>query len=622
MRPLIVLVVAAFFYLGAQLAARLHRDAEISPLERAASAALLGSCTWIAVNWLLSAPHWLNRPALLIAGALAAIVALLLQRRVGQALMPVLGWDARFLLPLTAWLAFLLWRAYVLPIGSADALIYHMPRALLVSRAGGYAFFPGAPDFRINGLGANYELLLADVLAVQRADTIAEWTSILFFALFLLAATALARRWWGEGRYLFAVPYLVAAIPLVVLHAGAIKNDLMTQFFALSAVLWGGRWLTTRRPDDAALCIAALAAGVGTKNHVLLLAGVWGIVFLARGRWSNLVRLAPVALAAFLLLGGVHYISAVRHAGGPGITPAQYGEWHNLWRFPADIFLAPFSSSNDDLVLPWRAETTPWLRYDLYGSHYGQLVTIALPLLALFFIRDRRANAAERYVGFATAALFFFLIMPFAAVPRGFASPFARYVLVFPVVILCATVVPLFAAIERKSARWIVGLMIAATALASLFPIADYAANDKWMPLDYVMTTARAPNRRRYPPMPRRAAMAVDLVAGPLDRVDVHGGHDTYLYPVYGSELRRDVKFIDGPSAIRPDARWVIVDRADDILWRHPLFRSAADWHRYIGRGWPSSDDLAVVKALQHDPRFRPIFYDSSLNQSVFARVH
>ena len=61
---MIVFVVAAFFYLGVQLAARLHRGAEISPLERAASAALLGTCIWIAANWLLSAPHWLNRPAL------------------------------------------------------------------------------------------------------------------------------------------------------------------------------------------------------------------------------------------------------------------------------------------------------------------------------------------------------------------------------------------------------------------------------------------------------------------------------------------------------------------------------------------------------------------------------
>src|SRR5207237_1177306 len=155
---------------------------------------------------------------------------------------------------------------------------------------------------------------------------------------------------------------------------------------------------------------------------------------------------------------------------------------------------------------------------------------------AFFFIRYRRANAVERYVGFATAALFFFSILPSGAVPRGFASPFARYVLVFPVVILCATVVPLFAEIERTVARPIVGLMI-------------------------------------------------------------------------------------GPLAIRPDARWVIVDRADNILWRHPLFQNAADWRRYIGRGWPSSDDLAVVKALLHDRRFRPIFYDPHLNQSVFARV-
>ena len=114
---------------------------------------------------------------------------------------------------------------------------------------------------------------------------------------FLLVRSQRVRSWWGDGRYLFAVPYLVAAIPLVVLHAGAIKNDLMTQFFALSAVLWGGRWLTTRRFDDAALCIVALFAGVGTKNHVLLLAGLWGIVFLARERLANLVRLAPVALA-------------------------------------------------------------------------------------------------------------------------------------------------------------------------------------------------------------------------------------------------------------------------------------------------------------------------------------
>src|SRR5262249_52329898 len=141
------------------------------------------------------------------------------------------SYDWLFLLPLAGWIGFLGWRAWILPIGSADALIYHMPRAVLFWRAGGYRWFPNVPDFRINGVAANYEFLLADVLAIQRSDTIAEWVSILFFILLLIVSTAIARRWWGEGRYLFAVPYLIASIPVVALHAGAIKNDLMSHFF-------------------------------------------------------------------------------------------------------------------------------------------------------------------------------------------------------------------------------------------------------------------------------------------------------------------------------------------------------------------------------------------------------
>src|SRR5262249_7586618 len=172
----IVLVVAAFFYLGAQLARRTHDSDDLSALERAAAAALLGSCIWIAVNWLLSVPHWLTRPALFIAAALAIVFALALRRP--HSARVSFSYDWLFLLPLAGWIGFLGWRAWILPIGSADALIYHMPRAVLFWRAGGYRWFPNVPDFRINGVAANYEFLLADVLAIQRSDTIAEWVSI------------------------------------------------------------------------------------------------------------------------------------------------------------------------------------------------------------------------------------------------------------------------------------------------------------------------------------------------------------------------------------------------------------------------------------------------------------
>jgi hypothetical protein len=213
---------------------------------------------------------------------------------------------------------------------------------------------------------------------------------------------------------------------LVVLHAGAIKNDLMSHFFALSALLWAGRWFSTRRFPDAALCVIALFAGVGTKNHLLLLVVILGLLFLVcTPSLRFLLRLSLVAATSFLLLGGVHYFYSIRHSGGQGVALAQYGEWGNLVRFPIAIFSAPFSSSDTDLVLPWTRIPTPWYRYDVYASHYGQLVSIALILMpALLWIFRRRGDGAapkERYVVLAAGCLFFLLMMPLRAVPSGFA---------------------------------------------------------------------------------------------------------------------------------------------------------------------------------------------------------
>jgi hypothetical protein len=625
---MIVLVGAAFFYLGAQLAARIHKSDELTSLERASSAALLGISVWIAVNWLLSAPHCLNRPVLLSIAATAIVAAVILRRpgtvRTRPSVMVTLS-----LLPLAAWVAFLLWRAYILPIGSADALIYHMPRAVMFWRAGGYAWFPNVPDFRINGVAANYELLLADVLAVQGRDTIAEWMSVLFFVLLLVVSTALARRWWGAGRYLVAVPYLIASIPLVVLHAGAIKNDLMSHFFALSALLWAGRWFSSRRFPDAALCVIALFAGAGTKNHLLLLVAILGVLFLVcRPPFRFLLRLSLVAAASFLLLGGVHYFFSIRHSGGEGVAPAQYGEWGNLIRFPVDIFTAPFSSSDTDLVLPWAHAPTPWYRYDIYSSHYGQLVSIALILMPvtlwLFRRRNDGASPGERYVVLAAGCLFFLVMMPIRAVPSGFAPYFARYLLSVAVLILCAAIVPLYAAIERNLviSRPIAGLALAAAVLFPLLPIANYAEHDKWMTLDYVEAIASRPGARLYPPMPIRAAMVADRLAGPTDRMEIHGGHDTYLYPAYGVSLSRDLHFISSAAEIRPDAPWVAIDRADNIFWHHPAFKSAGDWRRYWGQGTPSAEDVSVVRTLALDPRYQLVYYSSRFNQAVFRRIH
>jgi hypothetical protein len=437
----------------------------------------------------------------------------------------------------------------------------------------------------------------------------------------------LARRWWGTGRYLVAVPYLVASIPLVILHAGAIKNDLMSHFFALSALLWAGRWFSTRRFSDAALCVIALFAGVGTKNHLLLLVAILGVLFLVCAPSLRfLLRLSLVAAASFLLLGGVHYFYSIRHSGGQGVAPAKYGEWGNLIRFPIAIFSAPFSSSDTDLVLPWTRIPTPWYRYDVYASHYGQLVSIALILMpALLWIFRRRGDEAapkERYVVLAAGCLFFLLMMPLRAVPSGFAPYFPRYLLSVAVLILCATIIPLYAAIERRlGTSPIAELALTAAIVLPLLTIADYAAHDKWMPFDYVETVTRRHAARLYPPMPLRAAMVADRLAGPTDQIDIHGGHDTYLYPAYGVSLTRDLHFVSTPAEIRPNSPWVAIDRADNIFWHHPAFKSAEDWRRYWGRGKASAEDVSVLQALARDPRYRLVFYSPEFNQAVFRRV-
>jgi hypothetical protein len=190
------------------------------------------------------------------------------------------------------------------------------------------------------------------------------------------------------------------------------------------------------------------------------------------------------------------------------------------------------------------------------------------------------------------------------------------------VLILCATIVPVYAAIERRlGTSPIAGLALTAAIVLPLMTIADYAAHDKWMPFDYVETIARRHGARLYPPMPLRATMVVDRLAGPMDQIDIHGGHDTYLYPAYGTALTRDIHFINIPADIRPNSSWVAIDRADNIFWHHPAFKSAEDWRRYWGSGKASAEDVSVLQALARDRRYRLVFYSPEFNQAVFRRV-
>ncbi|MCU1246940.1 MAG: hypothetical protein JWN02_2850, partial [Acidobacteria bacterium] len=539
-------------------------------------------------------------------------------------------------LPLLLFIVYALWRGAVTPPTSPDAMIYHLPRAVMIERAHGFERFPDAPDFRINVLAANYELLLADALLVDGSDRLTEWISVLFFALLLLATAALAKCWWGGRIAPLAAMLAVASMPVLLLAAPNYKNDAMANFFFVSALLWSGRWLRTRDLPSALLAIIAICAGLGTKNHGLVLAATLLAVMtvsLWRQRERSCLRqaliLGTALLASLPLLGGDHYLLAVtggsignRKPQSDALAPIPYGGWKYLVETPVAIVAAPFLGDADEVRMPFTSEWLLWPRYDLYASNYGaalSLLALALPFAIVRYRRDEPQRGRERLLGGLAALIFVAAILPMKPAIDRFICAYPRYMLFAPVVVVCLTLAPFVARLERQSLQRRAWLIAIAFAVLFALNAADMMVHDKWAPLAYVRRVAVDP-RTPQPGMPNRAALVVDRLAAPNDVIDVHGGTDSWLYPAYGKELARDVRTITTPAQIRPSAQWVVVDRADTILWHDPRFTSISAWRRYLGHGTATAEDLAVVNALLRDPRYECVFLDRKLNQAVFRR--
>src|SRR5262249_30629170 len=211
------------------------------------AAALVAVAFWVGVNWLLAGLHALTRGSLVGCAFLAAVGGVL-----GHARLPArspLG-DPRLrpprilavlaFTPLLVWVGFILWRGWLLPVLNYDAVAYHLPRAILMARAGGFGTFE-LPDLRA-AYPLDYELLLSDFLVLEGSDAFTVWLSTGIFVLFLLATATLVERWWGRGPQVFAVVLLVAGSPVVLLHSGTHKNDLLENFYILTGAMWAGRF--------------------------------------------------------------------------------------------------------------------------------------------------------------------------------------------------------------------------------------------------------------------------------------------------------------------------------------------------------------------------------------------
>jgi len=540
--------------------------------------ALVAIIAWIAVNWVLAIAHALTRPNLFIAAALFLIAAISLVARTPP--VPCHPSPVPYLvyLPIALWCAFVLWRGYVVPPASHDALTYHLPKAVMIVRAHGYTHFD-APDPRIRTFPSNYELLLADVLILTGSDRVTEWIGTAFYVLFLGVVAMVARRWWGEGLHVTACVLAAAGAPLLLLHSGHDKNDVMTAVFAAAALYWAAVWCVRRGAVPAMMAIACGVTAIGTKmSAAAIVIGIapFGIAALIRHppRVKPFAGAVLFAALALLFCGGWVFLQNMRSPAAPhvaaGLPTSQYGEWSHLWEVP---YLAIRASLGLKTKWPWPAE-------NLFSSHYGPV--FALAALALPFCVWRYRGDRERAIAGIAAAIASFVLLPLVQYPQIALPSILRYTAFILPVLYGWTIAPLLRG--SKYAPVVIGALMVIFAVNAF----DIAYNDTLVPLAYARWCARHPGTRQIFWSENHAEIVVDLLAGPHDTVAIRAGRNTWIYPAYGAHLSRTVVFVE--DKVPDSAQWVAVD----------------------------AEDPQFVEALARDPRFELVYRRNE--QAVFHR--
>ncbi len=620
------------------------------PFERLAAAFTLGIAVWLSSTWSLALTHLLTPGFLFARTVLAACVAVALNLRRPASAAANTGWRQAVLwgplVPPGLWLLFLLWRGSVIPPLSHDALSYHLPKAVLWLRSSGYRYLEELEPI-IRQLPANYEMMLADAIALD-GDRHVEWLSAFHAIAMVVMSAALAERWWGKNRAgATSIILLTMAAPIVLLQAGAIKNDLLTAVCMIAVLLWSGRWW--RDGDDLALLllIVAAIAGVGTKPQAAMSAAAVAPFVLYRGwqEWHcgrlgyrRLAGIAVFTVFSFVALGGAVYISNAIHRSAPigvslgadppktGSPAIMYGDWRNLWEGPWVLLTAPLSPWSDALWVPGYAEPWYWRRYEIYFSHLGIMFTIAalsLPVAIRKYWRRGKGRGSERRAVSIAALIICAGMLPVVFKPHGmYDISLPRYMLFALPLVFSWTAIPLLRIARRN--RRVATLIVRALAFFFFVQACEYVLLDRFAPLDYVIWAFRHPGTRLIPFDSSRAESVVDEMAGPHDKVALDIAVTSWIYPVFGRDLTRPVELIpagEGPPVISEDAKWVAIDRSWNVVWAVPGFSDLSKWSMYLGQGHPTADDLRVFRFLSRDRNFQLVSYDAKRNQAVFKRV-
>jgi hypothetical protein len=308
-----ILLVAAFGCLaccGVLAAATLGIS---GPARLGLAAYVIGWAALVVASFALSVPAWLGRWSLGFSLALLAAVALGAWVGVGRPFAASLdpGWRLVLRDPVVAVLALAVLGGGVY-LGALvvlttpndyDGLTYHETRALLWDQQGSVGYVPSGNDPRLDGNPPVSEIGLYLAMMLPRSERFAAVPQYLALWASLVAVVVLARR-LGLSRPAATYAGLVfATLPVVVLHGGAILNDLLVGSFLLAAAVF----LTCRATSELAVGSVALALALSTKfSAVLALPLVLAVVLAGvpndrRGRTG-------VAFGVGVILGSPWYV--------------------------------------------------------------------------------------------------------------------------------------------------------------------------------------------------------------------------------------------------------------------------------------------------------------------------
>jgi hypothetical protein len=547
------------------------------------------------------------------------------------------------IVPVSMWAIYATVRSTWVPIENHDAISYHMPRAVLFLLDHGYRLHRDIADGRLAKWPADYEILMANILVLGQSDQGTVLIGLFSYLGLSAVAASLCTRWWGRSHAALVAFALAASTPLAILHSGAHKNDLLFALSAAVAVYWLVPWALEGQLSDALFGVTALGLAVGTKVHgvflvmcatPLLLAGALRV-----SSWRRLVPMVAYGAVVAMLLGGCVFVLNLVETGSVGMvvrtfqdsTGPLFGDWGNLWKFPFVMLLAPFGSSTA-LWVPWCSERYWWNQYNLYQSHFGAAFSLAVVAVAIVECKGiQRERSLERWLSIGVITGTFAAVLPLRVRPFGFFFEEARYYLALvPFVVAWAC----GGAWQLLDRRPLSGLPLTATALgfSGAWLVWNYLGcgeYDTFQPLAFVIAAATAPKPLRSPPLQlfhRRIGYLVDELAAERDVVAVDLGHDTWVYPMFGRDFQRPVRFLApsvGPVLIPPDVRWVAIDRGQqEFFFTNPAMVDLrlSLVRQYFGKGTPAPNNFKILHQLAQDPAFELVYYNPNFNQALFHR--